>query len=174
MITYANSDHTQLTAEEILGALALNAPEAEWTATDKTTFLGAVNGEVKYVALLVNATMLGIQTAKYHDAMADIVAAASPAQSVATNVISAITKNRWTAESLIVSGTLTNTSTVAVRITGIDAQGFSQDQKMVIEGTDFTIVHNDLAPGEVVNFKVALKDGAKQVKFVKVSPSWSP
>jgi hypothetical protein len=43
---------------------------------------------------------------------------------------------------------------------------------MVIEGSDFTIVHNDLAPGEVVNFKIALKDGTKQVKFVKVLPSW--
>jgi hypothetical protein len=91
-----------------------------------------------------------------------------------TNVISAITGNRWTADALIVSGTMTNTSTVAVLITGIDAKGFNQDQKMVITGSDFTIVHNDLAPGEVVNFKVALKDNAKLVKFVKVLPSWSP
>jgi hypothetical protein len=45
---------------------------------------------------------------------------------------------------------------------------------MVVGGSDFTIVHNDLAPDEVVNFKVALKDAAKQVKFVKVMPSWSP
>jgi hypothetical protein len=42
------------------------------------------------------------------------------------------------------------------------------------EGSDFTIVHNDLAPGEVLNFKVALKDATKQVKFLKVLPSWSP
>jgi hypothetical protein len=89
-----------------------------------------------------------------------------------TNVVSAITGNRWTPDALIVSGTLTNTSAVAVLITGIDAKGFNQDQKMVIEGSDFTIVHNDLAPGEVVNFKIALKDGTKQVKFVKVLPSW--
>jgi hypothetical protein len=61
-----------------------------------------------------------------------------------------------------------------VLITGIDAKGFNQDQKMVIEGSDFTIVHNDLAPGETVKFKVALKDDAKQVRFVKVLPSWSP
>jgi hypothetical protein len=66
----------------------------------------------------------------------------------------------------------TSTSAVAVLITGIDAKGFNQDQKMVIEGSDFTIVHNDLAPGEVVNFKLALRDGTKQVKFVKVLPSW--
>lgn len=91
-----------------------------------------------------------------------------------TNVVSAITENRWTADALIVSGTLTNTSTVAVQITGIDAKGFDQHQKIVIGGSDFTIVHNDLAPGEVVNFKVALKDGTKQVKFVKVLPSWTP
>jgi hypothetical protein len=91
-----------------------------------------------------------------------------------TNVISAITGNRWTPDALIVSGTLTNTSTVAVEITGIDAKGFNQDQKMVIGSSDFTIVHNNLAPGEVVNFKVALKDNAKLVKFVKVLASWSP
>ena len=89
-------------------------------------------------------------------------------------MVSAITGNRWTPDALIVSGTLTNTSSVAVLITGINAKGFNQDQKMVSEGSDFTIVQNDLAPGEVVNFKVALKDGTKQVKFVTVLPSWSP
>jgi hypothetical protein len=56
--------------------------------------------------------------------------AAAP-NSTRPTVISAITKNRWTADSLIVSGTLTNTSTVAVSITGIDASGFNQNQKMV-------------------------------------------
>ena len=61
-----------------------------------------------------------------------------------------------------------------VLITGIGAKGFNQDQKLVIEGSDFTIVHNDLAPGQVVKFKIALKDDTKQVKFVKVLPSWSP
>ena len=90
-----------------------------------------------------------------------------------TNVISAITGNRWTSDALIVSGTMTNRSTAAVLITGIDAKGFNQDQKVVVGGSDYTIVHNNLAPGEVVNFKVALKDGTKQVKFVKVLPSWS-
>ena len=89
-----------------------------------------------------------------------------------TIVVSAITENRWTDDALIVSATLTNTSTVTVLITGIDAMGFNQDQKMVSEGSNFTIVHNDLAPGAVVKFKVALKDGTKQVKFVKVVPSW--
>ncbi len=91
-----------------------------------------------------------------------------------TNVISAITGNRWTSDALIVSGTLTNTSMVEVLITGIGAKGFNQDQKMVIEGSAFTVVHNDLAPGQVVKFKIALKDDTKQVKFVKVLPSWSP
>jgi len=52
-------------------------------------------------------------------------------------------------------------------VTGIDAKGFNQVQKLVIEGSAFTIVHNDLAPGEVVNFKVALKDGTKQVDVRK-------
>ncbi len=91
-----------------------------------------------------------------------------------TNVVSAVTGNRWTPDALIVSGTLTNTSRGAVLITGINAKGFNQDQKMVSEGSDFTIARNNLAPGEVVNFKVALKDGTKQVKFVTVLPSWSP
>jgi hypothetical protein len=89
-------------------------------------------------------------------------------------VVSEITKIRWTADALIVSGTLTNSSEVAVQITGIYSKGFNKDQKMVTEDSAFTIVHNDLAPGEVVNFKVALKDGAKQVKFVKVLPNWTP
>jgi len=91
-----------------------------------------------------------------------------------TNVVSAITKNRWTTDSLIVSGTLTNTSTVSVQITAIDAKGFDQNHKMVTRGSDFTIVSKDMAPGEVVNFKVALKDDSRQVRFVKVVPSWSP
>jgi hypothetical protein len=91
-----------------------------------------------------------------------------------TNVVSAITKNRWTADALIVSGTLTNSSAVAVQITGIYSKGFNKDQKMVTEDHSFTIVHNDLAPGEVVNFKVALKDDAKKVKFVQVLPTWTP
>jgi hypothetical protein len=101
-------------------------------------------------------------------------AAPTSTSSTVTNVVSAITKNRWTTDSLIVSGTLTNTSTVAVSITGIDARGFNQDQKMVTRGSDFTIFHNDLAPGEIVNFKVALKDDAKKVKFVQVMPTWTP
>jgi hypothetical protein len=90
-----------------------------------------------------------------------------------TNVLPAITSNRWSGDALIVSGTLTNASTVPVLIKGIDAKGFDQNQKMIARGSDFTVVHNDLAPGEVVNFKVALKDGTKQVKFVEVLPSGS-
>ena len=103
-------------------------------------------------------------------APAEAVTQATPS----TNVVSMITGNRWTSDTLIVSGTLTNTSTVVVLITGIDSKGFNQDQKIVVEGSAYTIVHNDLAPGQTVNFKVALKDGEKQVKFVKVTPSWSP
>lgn len=91
-----------------------------------------------------------------------------------TSVDSAITGNQWTPNALIVSGTLTNLSTIPIQITGIDAEGFNQDQTSVARGSDFTIGHNHLAPGEVVKFKVALKDDKKQVKFVKVLPSWSP
>jgi hypothetical protein len=187
LITYANSDHTVLKAEAVQGALILNAPEADWSVKDEF-FVGKVSGEIKYMGgLREKATMLIIGTGKYFDAINAVkdastttstapesTAAPTPAESIPTNVISAITGNRWTPDALIVSGTLTNTSTVVVLITGIDAKGFNQDQKMVIEGSDFTIVHNDLAPGETVKFKVALKDDAKQVRFVKVLPSWSP
>jgi hypothetical protein len=86
------------------------------------------------------------------------------------NVVSAINGNRWTANALIVTGTLTNTNAVPVRITKISATGFNKNKKAVIEGSDFTIMHDELAPGETVNFKVALKDDAKQVKFLKVTP----
>jgi hypothetical protein len=86
------------------------------------------------------------------------------------SVVSVINSNRWTAAALIVAGTLTNTNAVPVRITKISATGFNRNKKAVIDGSDFTIVHNELAPGETVNFKVALKDDAKQVKFVKVTP----
>ena len=71
---------------------------------------------------------------------------------------------------MIVAGTLTNTKAVPVRITKISATGFNKNKKAVIDGSDFTIMHNELAPGETVNFKVALKDNAKQIKFVKVTP----
>ena len=86
------------------------------------------------------------------------------------SVVSAINSNRWTGTALIVAGTLTNTNAVPVRITKISATGFNKNKKAVIDGSDFTIMHNELAPGETVNFKVALKDDAKQVKFVKVTP----
>jgi hypothetical protein len=186
LITYANSDQTELKAGEIQKALFLNAPEADWSVKEEF-FVGKVSGEVKYLAKLHGATMLIIGTGEYFDTMnaakdagtaaptaPESVAAPTPAGSLPTNVVSVITGNRWTSDSLIVSGTLTNTSTVAVKITGIDANGFSQDKKVIVRGSDYTIVHNDLAPGEAVNFKIALKDNTKQVKFVKVAPSWSP
>lgn len=47
--------------------------------------------------------------------------------------------------------------------------GFDQDQKVVVGGSDYTLVHNDLPPPVKPSiFKVALKDTAKQVKYVKV------
>ena len=87
-----------------------------------------------------------------------------------TSIVSAITSNRWSGEALIVSGTLKNTNAVPVRIENLSATGFDKNRKRVIEGSDYTIVHNDLAAGETVNFKVVLKDGTKQIKFVKVTP----
>jgi hypothetical protein len=65
---------------------------------------------------------------------------------------------------------VTNTNAVPVKIANISATGFNGDQKPVIDGSDFTIVRDELAPGETVNFKLALKDDTKQIKFVKVRP----
>ena len=87
------------------------------------------------------------------------------------SVVSAITGNRWNGDTLIVSGTLTNTNAVPVRVANLSTAGFDKDQKVVIAGSDYTIIHNDLTPGETVDFKAALKDGAKQIRFVKVTPN---
>jgi hypothetical protein len=87
-----------------------------------------------------------------------------------TSMVSAITSNRWNGDELIVSGTLKNTNAVPVRIENLSATGFDKNQKRVIEGSDYTMVRNDLAAGETVRFEVKLKDGAKQIKFIKVAP----
>jgi hypothetical protein len=87
-----------------------------------------------------------------------------------SSTVSAITSNQWSGHSLIVSGTLKNTSAEPVRIKNLNAAGFDKNQKRVIESSDYTIVHNDLAAGETVNFKVSLKDRTKQIRFVKVTP----
>ena len=182
---YANSDHPPLSENSIQTALSLNAPEAEWSLRGKY-YVGEVNGKVRYMGELHDETILIIGTGHYFEALnaakdaktltaaGSLTSSAPTPVGIPTNVVSSITKNRWTADSLIVSGTLTNSSAVAVQITGIDAKGFNKDQKMVTRRSDFTIFHNDLAPGEVVNFKVALKDDAKQVKFVQVVPTWTP
>ena len=88
-----------------------------------------------------------------------------------TSVTCAITNNSWSGGALIVSGTLTNTNAVPVTIAKISTTGFDKKRKPVIAGSDYTMVHNDLAPGETVNFKVALKDGTKKIRFVKVTPN---
>jgi hypothetical protein len=101
-----------------------------------------------------------------------VTAASIPAFEMihSTSMVSAITSNRWSGDELIVSGTLKNTNAVPVRIENLSATGFDKDQKRVIEGSDYTMVHNDLAAGETVRFEVKLKDGAKQIKFIKVTP----
>jgi hypothetical protein len=101
-----------------------------------------------------------------------VTAASIPAFEMirSTSMVSAITSNRWSGDALIVSGTLKNTNAVPVRIENLSATGFDKNRKRVIEGSDYTIVHHDLAAGETVNFKVTLKDGTKQIRFVKVTP----
>jgi hypothetical protein len=101
-----------------------------------------------------------------------VVAASIPALEMfpSTSVVSAITSNQWSGDALIVLGTLKNTNAVPVRIENLSAPGFDKNQKRVIEGSDYTIVHNDLAAGETVNFQVSLTDGTKQIRFVKVTP----
>ena len=104
-----------------------------------------------------------------------VAAASTPAIEMfrSTSVVSAITSNQWSGDTLIVLGTLRNTNTVPVRIGNLNAAGFDRNQKRVIEGSDYTIVHNDLAAGESVNFQVSLTDGTKQIRFVKVTPEVS-
>jgi hypothetical protein len=101
-----------------------------------------------------------------------VVATSIPALEMfpSTSVVSAITSNQWSGDALIVLGTLKNTNAVPVRIENLSSAGFDKDQKRVIESSDYTIVHNDLAAGETVNFQVSLKDGTKQIRFVKVTP----
>jgi hypothetical protein len=185
LISYANSDHTPISERSIEIALLLNAPEAEWTVREKY-YVGKVSGKIKYMGELHDGVLI-IGTEQYFDAInaakdaKTSTAAGSHAASVATlvdpprtKVVAAITENRWKGDTLVVSGTLTNSSAVAVLVTSIGAKEFNQDQEMVVWGSDFTIDHDELAPGDVVNFKVALKDGTKQVKFVKVLPTWTP
>jgi hypothetical protein len=101
-----------------------------------------------------------------------VTAASIPAFEMirATSMVSAITGNRWSGDTLIVSGTLKNTNAVPVRIENLGVTGFDKNRNRVIEGSGYTIVHNDLAPGETVNFEMALKDATRQIKFVKVTP----
>jgi hypothetical protein len=101
-----------------------------------------------------------------------IVPANTPALEMfpSTSVVSAITSNKWSGDALIVFGTLRNTNAVPVRIENLTMAGFDKNKKRVIEGSDYTIVHDDLAAGETVNFQVSLTDGTKQIRFVKVTP----
>jgi hypothetical protein len=101
-----------------------------------------------------------------------VAAASIPAIEMfrSTNVVSAVTSNQWSGDTLIVLGTLRNTNAVTVRIENLSAAGFDKNQKRVIEGSDYTVVHNDLAAGESVNFQLSLTDGTKQIRFVKVTP----
>jgi hypothetical protein len=101
-----------------------------------------------------------------------VIAASIPALEMfpSKKVVSAITSNQWSGDVLIVLGTLKNTNAVPVRIENLSAAGFDKDQKSVIEGSDYTVVHHDLAAGETVNFQVSLKDGTKQIRFVKLTP----
>ena len=101
-----------------------------------------------------------------------VAAASVPAFEMirSTSMISVLTSNRWSGDSLFVSGTLKNTNAVPVRIEHLNAAGFDKNLKRVIEGSQYTIVHNDLAVGETVNFEVVLKDGPKLIRFVEVRP----
>jgi hypothetical protein len=82
-------------------------------------------------------------------------------------VVSAITSNKWSGEFLVVSGTLTNASAVAVAIKAIDSQGFDANQKIVAGGSDFTSFRKDLSPGEVVKFQDLAKGHGKTGKVRK-------
>ena len=126
----------------------------------------------RYQTPPVNISSPGLKTAVAASSTPEptVAAASTPAFEMipSTSVVSAITSNRWTPDTLVVSGTLTNTTAVAVKIANISAAGFNKNEEAVVESSENTIVHNDLAPGETVAFTVTLKDDTKQIRFVKV------
>jgi hypothetical protein len=91
------------------------------------------------------------------------------------------TNNRWTAEKvLIATGTLTNTNRVPVTVSRIIATGFDKQQNVVAGGAGFpqessyTIGNSEIAAGATVNFKVALGDARKVIRFVRAIPYVEP
>jgi hypothetical protein len=143
---------------QLLTSTAITEPTPLLASTPKSTIAPASNPE---------PTIAAASTPE-----PTVVDASAPALEMllSTSVVSAVTSNQWSGDALIVLGTLKNTNAVPVRIENLSAAGFDKDQKRVTEGSDYTIVHNDLAAGETVNFQVSLTDGTKQIRFVKLTP----
>jgi hypothetical protein len=100
---------------------------------------------------------------------------------LAKKLIVEFTNNRWTAEKvLIATGTLTNNNAVPVTVTRIIATGFDKQQNVVAGGSGFpqessyTIGNDEIAAGATVNFKVALSDAKKVIRFVRAIPYAEP
>jgi hypothetical protein len=81
------------------------------------------------------------------------------------------TRNNHLVNALYVSGTFTNTNTLAINlhsyhVTGLDANGMQvANSECDKSGGEFT---GSLAPGATTNFKVELIDAKKEIRLLKV------
>jgi hypothetical protein len=153
-------------------AMSKPTPLLAGTATIKPTPLLTTTATTKPTSLLASAATTKPTPLLVSTPEPTVVAASIPPPEMfaSTSVVSAITSNQWSGDALIVLGTLKNTNAVPVRIENLSAAGFDKNRKRVVEGPDYTIAHHDLSAGETVNFQVSLKDGTKQIRFVKVTP----
>jgi hypothetical protein len=108
-------------------------------------------------------------------------AAAESNSDPATKLVVQLTNNHWTADRvLIVTGTLTNTNAVPVKVTKIIATGFDQQRNAVADGSgssqeaSYTIGNAEIAAGAAAVFEVALSDAKKVIRFVKTTPYVAP
>jgi hypothetical protein len=99
----------------------------------------------------------------------------------ATKLVVQLTNNHWTDDKvLIVTGTLTNTTAVPVKITQIIATGFDQQRNVVAgspvssQAASYTIGNAEIAAGAAVDFEVALSDAEKVIRFVKTTLCVAP
>jgi hypothetical protein len=86
-------------------------------------------------------------------------------------VVSKITGNQWSGAFLIVSGTLTNTNTFAIKIVHLGVEGYSASDAKSYSTEDSYSFNEDLTPGQIGSFRLQIKDATKKVRFVKVTPT---
>jgi hypothetical protein len=100
------------------------------------------------------------------------VAAQLPAsKTIQDAVVPKITSNQWSGGFLIVSGTLTNTNTFAIRVIHLDVEGYAAADAKSYSTEDPYPFNEDLTPGQIGSFRLPIKDATKQLRFVKVTPT---